>query len=141
MSSSDDESFLVPSQEATDAILNGIMPEEDRSSGTTTAATAAASTAARLPPLHQILDDTEHFTPFVNAAGLKRIRCRWCDKDFVHNATKVLFHVCRVKNKGVAPCLGCIPDHHMQRYLDLHHKKDTRKNQRAGKFNIILLLL
>ena len=101
-----------------------------------TAAPGAAKGAevdATLPPLAELLDDTEHFRTSTNANGVKRIHCNWCGLD-MSNVTKLLHHVNLVKKQGVKVCTANIPKPHKQRYFALYEKKMGAKNRRSGKY-------
>ena len=100
--------------------------------GKTTAVAAAG--AALLPPLYEVLHDKDHFRVWTNELGTKRIECLWCTHDFPGNATKMLYNVCGISNKGVKVCCGCIPQIHKQRYLDLLDCKENSKGKKAGEF-------
>jgi hypothetical protein len=140
--SSDDESFILPSFEATQAIIDGTTPFPALTTApAATAAAAAPPAARRLPPLLEIFQDVEHFRKFTNTVGKLRAECLWCNKDIPYNATKLLSHVCGVSGQGVAICTAAIPEIHKQRYLDLLKRKEKGKNQRAGKFCLYLFVI
>ena len=134
MSSDDSDYVLSPTDEVQEALINGTAAEAASAvNAATAAAAAAAALPARLPPLFEILQDSEHFRRYESNSGTRRIECLWCNKDLPGNATKVLHHVCRSNGKGVAPCSGTIPPIHKERYFDLLHRKEGRKNSRAGE--------
>ena len=142
MANSDDDAWLEePTLEATDAAINGNTPEAASADAPAAAARAASSGAAKMPPLFEIFQDTEHFQKQTNAAGNKRVLCLWCNKDLTANATKVLFHVCGVRGQGVNICEGAIPPIHKERYLDLLKRKQGQKNKRAGEFLYLLVII
>lgn len=130
-----------PKTTATDAIINSTVAE---------AVSADASANAPLilpPPLHQcdcrhsseIFQDEEHFPRHENNLGSKRIQCLWCTKDLPGKIRKVLHHIC-CKGNGVAPCNAVIPPSiHKQRYLDLLHRKEGRKNLKADELFFYML--
>ena len=39
-----------------------------------------------------------------------KVECKYCSAKFHGGATRILFHLLGVKNKGVQPCSGEIPD-------------------------------
>jgi hypothetical protein len=61
--SSDDESYVLPSTEATHAINDGTAPEASHTAAPAVAAAVATPPAAgKLPPLLEIFQDTEHYS-------------------------------------------------------------------------------
>ena len=87
-----------------------------------------------LPLLFEIFHDREHFTTYIDNNGKPRWRCGWCNVDFAgHNATKALYHIIKVKNKGIRVCNASIPDLHYKRYFQLYEKKMGAKSTKAGK--------
>ena len=85
-------------------------------------------------PLFEIFHDAEHFKSYSDENGKMRWRCGWCNIEFAgHNATKALYHIMRVKNKGIRPCKGSIPDAHYKRYIELYERKMGAKSTKAGK--------
>ena len=90
-----------------------------------------------LPPLTAIFHDTEHFSIFYDENGKPRWRCHWCQEHFGgHNATKCLYHVVKVKGKGIKACTFIIPDNHYKRYYNLFEKKMGVKSTKAGKCDV-----
>ena len=99
-------------------------------------ATAAENTV--LPPLSEILDDTDHFRSYVNDRGKKRLVCLWCDKE-CSNVTKLLYHINKVAGEGVAICKATIPDQIKRRYFDLLERKIGAKSRRNGEYILLFL--
>jgi hypothetical protein len=110
--------------ELTTAVINGMATSVTVPPSTVVAAAPTAtsplseSTHEKLPPLAEILHDTEHFRQI----------------EALH-ATKVLHHAARVANKGVKICTGVVPKAHRDRYQDLHEKKLGKANQKASKLS------
>ena len=88
-----------------------------------------------LEPLAEVFNDKEHFELFWDLGQKPRWRCLWCNNDFGgHNATKALYHVCRVVGKGIKSCPGNIPPAHLKRYITLFEKKQGAKSRKNGEF-------
>ena len=138
MNSDDDADWEPPSQAATDAAMNAHPPLPPLHAA---GAPATAAGAAALPPLSEVLHDTENIRVWNNASGTKRAECNWCHKDFPCNATKLLFHLCGVRGKGIAICSGAIPTIHRQRYRDLLHKKESSKGKRTVSCFLLILFI
>ena len=94
--------------------------------------TVLSSPGVGLPPLAEILDDTDHFRVFTHSTGNKRYECLWCHHQCSH-VTKLLAHVNKVKNKGVKLCSEVIPDKHKKRYWALWERKEGRKTSKNGE--------
>ena len=62
-----------------------------------------------LPPLAEILDDTDHFRMFNHSNGNKRYECLWCHHQ-CSNVTKLIAHVNKIRNRGVKLCTEVIPE-------------------------------
>ena len=102
--------------------------------GATSTGTPQPQHEAALPPLIEVFHDTEHFTTYLSKDGKTRWRCGWCNIEFAgHNATKALYHIVRVKSKGIRVCNATIPDFHYKRYFELYEKKMRAKSTKAGK--------
>ena len=86
-----------------------------------------------LPPLAELLDDTDHFRTFNNSNGTKRHECLWCHKE-CSTVTKLLAHVNKVRNRGVTLCTTIIPEQHRKRYWDLWEKKEGKKISKLGEY-------
>ena len=126
--------------ELTTAVINGMATSVTVPPSTVVAAAPPAtsplseSTHEKLPPLAEILYDTEHFHQIEADDGAKtRVKCMWCNHVMPLHATKVLHHAARVANKGVKICTGVVPKAHRDRYQDLHEKKLGKANQKASK--------
>jgi hypothetical protein len=115
--------------ELTALVINGTMASAHTPHATViaTAATATSllskTTRKKLPPLTEILHDTDHFRQIESDDGGKtRVKCMWCNHVMPLHATKVLHHAARVANKGVKICTGVVPKAHRDRYQDLYEK-------------------
>ena len=87
---------------------------------------------APLPPLAEILDDTDHFFMFNNSNGNKRYECLWCHHQ-CSNVTKLIAHVNKIRNRGVKLCTEVIPEQHRKRYWDLWERKEGKKISKLGE--------
>ena len=96
-------------------------------------ASVAAASAQTLPPLTEILHDTEHFQQYLSSDGKKRVKCLWCQHDMPLHATKLLHHAARIANKGVKICSGLVPKPHKDRYANLYEKKLRGANRKSGE--------
>ena len=96
-------------------------------------ASVAAASAQTLPPLTEILHDTEHFEQYLSSDGKKRVKCLWCQHVMPLHATKLLHHAARIANKGVKICSGLVPKPHKDRYANLYEKKLRGANRKSGE--------
>ena len=103
-------------------------------------ASVAAASAQTLPPLTEILHDTEHFQQYLSSDGKKRVKCLWCQHDMPLHATKLLHHAARIANKGVKICSGLVPKLHKDRYANLYEKKLRGANRKSGELIALLFL-
>ena len=100
-------------------------------------ASANAESGQTLPPLTEILHDTDHFEQFFSADGKKRVKCLWCSHDMPLHATKLLCHAARIKGKGVKICQAIVPKPHRDRYLNLYEKKLRGQNKKSGELFVL----
>ena len=128
----DDEgsALLEPSLALTEAALAG---DDTPTHSAAAPAGAASASAANLPPLTEILHDTEHFQQLLHK-GKKKCQCTWCGHLMPVHATKVMWHAARGRNKGVKICNGSVPKEHQDRYRDLYETKLGQKNRKSGEF-------
>ena len=133
--SEDDEPGAIAAASRQEAIINTMNMAEGA-----TGATGAAGAEDELPPLCELLDDTENFRAFTNESGKKRVQCLCCKKDFSY-VSKVLSHVNLVKNQGVSLCTGDIPENYRRRYLELYERKVGSKNKKNGECVYFLCVL
>ena len=131
MNSDEEWVYPEPNEEAMDAIDRTPVPP--LTAPAVADAQVAAPAAASLPPLSEVLHDTEYLRVWHNASGTKRIQCLWCNRDFPGNATKILFHLCGIKGKGIAPCVGNVDPIHRQRYNNLLERKASTKGKKNGE--------
>lgn len=108
-------------------------PLEVEEEGPTDVAAVEQAATQELPLLAELLDDTEHFRDYHNTDGKRRIQCLWCEQNYSH-VTKVLYHINKIRNQGVATCPANLPGNHKKRYWELYERKMGDKSRKNGKF-------
>ena len=102
---------------------------------TTMGATDAAPVEV-LPPLVDIWKCSK-ISQYTDCDGKKKWSCAWCSPESTHftgwNATKVLWHVCKVSGKRVRPYKGFIPPNYACMYKDSYENKIIVKSSRTSK--------
>jgi hypothetical protein len=83
--------------------------------------------AEELPPLQHIWD-----CPYIEKNHPTGWKCLWCSDVFVPvHATRALYHVIRLKGRGIKPCKASIPANYLARYQamrdDGSSKADSKK--------------
>ena len=120
--------------------------EASRNSGGAPTAAIAGNTVAivmnadapvqALPPLTNIWSCTK-IRQFTSDDGKKKWLCQWCpmgSPTFTGwNATKVLYHVCKIAGQGVRPCSGLISPEYARMYKDFRESKIINTQARESK--------
>lgn len=124
--------LIRPTAEATVAAADGLDPPHAAAdTANSPDASANAGSGQTLPPLTEILHDTEHFEQFFSADGKKkRVKCFWCSHDMPLHATKLLCHAASSKGKGVKICQAIVPKLHRDQRQIL---KSLRKKAARSK--------
>ena len=126
--------------------LLGTMSSDEDEAGTQEqnrdiiAVVPAAAAAAPLGALTEVWDCKK--VKMVTDSDGKRVwTCDWCPllpgqlatKPLAGwNATKALWHVCKISGMGVRPCKGTIPPEFARRYRDLYACKTLNSEQREA---------
>ena len=90
---------------------------------------------ASLAPLNEIWN-CDKMDVLENKSGTLGWRCGWCGKWFTSvNATKALAHVLCIPKQSVSACRRRIDPEYLQRYIDLHEFKQSRKSTKLKRDN------
>lgn len=88
------------------------------------------------PTFHRDVGYLTDCLQYKNARMEEKWRCLWCGHEFSHwNATKVMFHLNKMKGGDIIRCAGKIDSQHEQRYRHLwdyyiqNKKKKQEKNE------------
>ena len=91
-----------------------------------------------LPSLADIWD-CKKIRRYTTPNNKKMWACDWCPKGLNisrpltgWNATKVLWHVCKISGKGIRPCSGVILPEYARQYKDYYERKLINSQAREG---------
>ena len=117
--------------------MSTLDDDEDALGSAPTAAIAGNTPALvpALPPLSNIW-----FCPKIRQfmdGNKKMWLCEWCPTGSLPftgwNATKCLYHVCKIAGQGIRPCKGLILPEYAQCYRDFRESKIINAETREGK--------
>ena len=129
-----------------DARAAAMAIEASRTSGGAPTAAIAGNTAAvvmttdnlvqALPPLASIWKCAK-IRQFETENKTKKWLCEWCPKGSSSftgwNASKALWHVCKVSGKGIRPCSGFIPPEYARMYKTFLESKIVNTEARESE--------